>query len=87
MAITFLQESDDEIMYDLKQMISKSAISTMNPELSRHSAAQQRITKEMKVCFFSLIPSPLSSGSAPFPHLSRAGSVLNSQRKRDDNER
>lgn len=47
-AISFLSESDEGIMYDLKEMISKSALSTMNPELARHDAAKQRITKEMK---------------------------------------
>lgn len=47
-AISFLEESDEEVMYDLKQLISQSSISTLNPELARHQAAQQRITKEMK---------------------------------------
>ncbi|ORY31211.1 Pre-mRNA-splicing ATP-dependent RNA helicase PRP28 [Naematelia encephala] len=48
LAITFLTNDDDEVMYDLKQEIAKSAISTMNPELARHEAAKQRITREMK---------------------------------------
>lgn len=48
LSITFLSNSDDEVMYDLKQEISKSPLSIMNPELARHDAAKQRITKEMK---------------------------------------
>lgn len=48
-AISFLEESDEEVFFDLKQLISQSSISTMNPELARHQASQQRITKEMKV--------------------------------------
>ncbi|WVQ95663.1 pre-mRNA-splicing ATP-dependent RNA helicase PRP28 [Kwoniella sp. CBS 9459] len=47
-AITFLTNDDDEIMYDLKQTIEKSKISKMNPELARHEGAKQRITREMK---------------------------------------
>lgn len=47
-AITFLSDNDDEVMFDLKQEIAKSPLSTMNPELARHPAAQTRITKEMK---------------------------------------
>ncbi|OCF43273.1 pre-mRNA-splicing ATP-dependent RNA helicase PRP28 [Kwoniella heveanensis CBS 569] len=47
-AITFLTNDDDEIMFDLKQQVEKSKISKMNPELARHEAAKQRITREMK---------------------------------------
>jgi ATP-dependent RNA helicase DDX23/PRP28 len=35
-------------MFDLKQEIQKSAKSTMNPELARHEAARQKVTREMK---------------------------------------
>ncbi|TXT11093.1 hypothetical protein VHUM_01844 [Vanrija humicola] len=48
LAITFLDNNDDEVMYDLKQEIAKSPLSTMNPELSRHEAARQKVTREMK---------------------------------------
>jgi len=47
-AITFLGNEDEETMYDLKQEISKSPISVMNPELAHHQAAKTRITREMK---------------------------------------
>ncbi|KAG8829952.1 mRNA splicing protein prp28 [Serendipita sp. 399] len=47
-AITFLTNDDDEVMYDLKQEIAKSPISKVPPELARHEAAQQKITREMK---------------------------------------
>jgi ATP-dependent RNA helicase DDX23/PRP28 len=58
-----LTNDDDEVMYDLKQgeysvrmispsnydtEISKSPISKVPPELARHEAAQQKITREMK---------------------------------------
>jgi len=49
LAITFLSNDDEEVMFDLKKEIEKSPLSTMNPELARHEAAKQRITKEMKV--------------------------------------
>jgi ATP-dependent RNA helicase DDX23/PRP28 len=48
LAITFLTNDDDEVMFDLKQAIEKSPLSTMNPELARHEAAKQRVTREMK---------------------------------------
>jgi ATP-dependent RNA helicase DDX23/PRP28 len=48
-AITFLTNDDDEVMFDLKNEVAKSAMSTMNPELAKHEAAKQRITREMKV--------------------------------------
>ncbi|CAE6433747.1 unnamed protein product [Rhizoctonia solani] len=47
-SITFLTNDDDEVMYDLKQEISKSPISKVPPELARHEAAQQKVTKDMK---------------------------------------
>jgi len=47
-AITFLTNDDDEVMYDLKQEISKSPVSKVPPELARHEAAQQRVSREMK---------------------------------------
>lgn len=47
-AITFLSEQDDEVMFDLKKEIEKSPISTMNQELARHDAAKTRVTREMK---------------------------------------
>jgi len=49
LAITFLSNDDEEVMFDLKKEIEKSPLSTMNPELARHEAAKQRITREMKV--------------------------------------
>ncbi|CAE6488402.1 unnamed protein product [Rhizoctonia solani] len=47
-SITFLTNDDDEVMYDLKQEISKSPISKVPPELARHEAAQQKVTRDMK---------------------------------------
>ncbi|KAG8748691.1 mRNA splicing protein prp28 [Ceratobasidium sp. 414] len=47
-AITFLTNDDDEVMYELKQEISKSPISKVPPELARHEAAQQKVTRDMK---------------------------------------
>ncbi|EJU05418.1 Pre-mRNA-splicing ATP-dependent RNA helicase PRP28 [Dacryopinax primogenitus] len=47
-AITFLTNDDDEVMYDLKQEISKSPVSKVPPELAKHEAAQQKVTREMK---------------------------------------
>lgn len=41
-AITFLGNEDADVMYDLKQMLSKSAISKVPDELKRHEAAQSR---------------------------------------------
>lgn len=49
LAITFLSDNDEETMYELKLEIAKSPISTMNPELARHEAARQKVTREMKV--------------------------------------
>lgn len=47
-AITFLTNDDDEVMYDLKQEISKSPISKVPMELAKHEAAQHRVTRDMK---------------------------------------
>ncbi|KAF4968155.1 hypothetical protein FSARC_4431 [Fusarium sarcochroum] len=41
-AITFLGSEDNENMYDLKQILSKSSISKVPEELRRHEAAQSR---------------------------------------------
>lgn len=41
-AITFLGNEDSEVMYELKQMISKSSISKVSDELRKHPAAQSR---------------------------------------------
>lgn len=41
-AITFLDNGDADVMYDLKQMISKSSISRVPQELARHESAQQK---------------------------------------------
>ncbi len=47
-AITFLDNGDEDVLYDLKQEISRSAISKLPQELAKHPAAQSRVTKEMK---------------------------------------
>ncbi|KAJ7632534.1 P-loop containing nucleoside triphosphate hydrolase protein, partial [Roridomyces roridus] len=47
-AITFLTNEDDEVMYDLKNEISKSPVSKVPMELAKHEAAQHRVTREMK---------------------------------------
>jgi len=47
-AITFLNNDDDEVMYDLKNEISKSPVSKVPPELARHESAQHRVTRDMK---------------------------------------
>ncbi|KAI0006088.1 P-loop containing nucleoside triphosphate hydrolase protein [Russula compacta] len=47
-AITFLTNDDDEVMYDLKQEISKSPVSKVPIELARHEAAQHKVSREMK---------------------------------------
>ncbi|KAI8056557.1 P-loop containing nucleoside triphosphate hydrolase protein [Syncephalis plumigaleata] len=38
-AITFLSNGDEDVMYDLRQMLLKSSLSTVPPELNRHEAA------------------------------------------------
>jgi len=47
-AISFLSDSDDETFFELKNLIEKSPVSKMNPELARHEGSKQKITKEMK---------------------------------------
>ncbi|KAF9246185.1 P-loop containing nucleoside triphosphate hydrolase protein [Melanogaster broomeanus] len=47
-SITFLSNDDEEVMYDLKQEISKSPVSKVPPELAKHEAAQHKVSKEMK---------------------------------------
>ncbi|KAF8078031.1 P-loop containing nucleoside triphosphate hydrolase protein [Lyophyllum atratum] len=47
-AITFLTNDDDEVMYDLKQEISKSPVSKVPMELAKHESAQHRVSREMK---------------------------------------
>ncbi|KAF6841116.1 pre-mRNA-splicing ATP-dependent RNA helicase PRP28 [Colletotrichum plurivorum] len=44
-AITFLGNEDQDLFYDLKQMLSKSQISRVPEELRRHEAAQQKPTR------------------------------------------
>jgi ATP-dependent RNA helicase DDX23/PRP28 len=41
-AITFLGNEDADVMYDLKQMLTKSSISKVPEELRKHEAAQQK---------------------------------------------
>lgn len=47
-AITFLTNDDDEVMYDLKQEISKSPVSKVPIELAKHDSAQHKVSREMK---------------------------------------
>lgn len=47
-AITFLGSEDSDVMYDLKQMLSKSSISRVPEELRRHEAAQQKPSRVRK---------------------------------------
>lgn len=44
-AITFLGNEDADVMYDLKQMLTKSEISRVPEELRKHEAAQQKRIK------------------------------------------
>lgn len=44
-SITFLGPEDNDVLYDLKQMLSKSPLSKVPDELKRHEAAQQRSAK------------------------------------------
>ncbi|KAJ9095337.1 hypothetical protein QFC21_005703 [Naganishia friedmannii] len=48
LAITFLGPQDEETMYDLKQELARSPLSSVPNELAHHPAARQRITREMK---------------------------------------
>lgn len=41
-ALTFLTAADTEVMYDLKQMLLKSSLSKIPPELMHHDAAQAK---------------------------------------------
>ncbi|TQV97358.1 hypothetical protein V2A60_000024 [Cordyceps javanica] len=44
-AITFLGNEDADVMYDLRQMLSKSSLSKVPEELKKHEAAQTRPVK------------------------------------------
>ncbi|PKS06660.1 hypothetical protein jhhlp_007410 [Lomentospora prolificans] len=44
-AITFLGPEDNEVLYELRQMISKSPVSRVPEDLARHEAAQQRSSR------------------------------------------
>ena len=44
-AMTFLGNEDSDVMYDLKQMLTKSSISRVPEELRKHEAAQQKSTR------------------------------------------
>ncbi|KAI9008905.1 P-loop containing nucleoside triphosphate hydrolase protein [Phycomyces nitens] len=41
-AVTFLSNTDTEVMYDLKQMMAKSPLSKVPPELANHESAQTK---------------------------------------------
>lgn len=41
-AVTFLGSEDNDVLYDLKQMLSKSSISKVPDELRRHESAQSK---------------------------------------------
>ena len=47
-AITFLDIGDREVMYELRQLISKSPVSRVPEELASHEAAQSRSTRPRK---------------------------------------
>jgi ATP-dependent RNA helicase DDX23/PRP28 len=44
-AITFLGNEDNDVLYDLKQMLMKSGISRVPEELRKHEAAQQKVQR------------------------------------------
>ena len=44
-AVTFLGNEDADVLYDLRQMLSKSSVSRVPEELRRHEAAQQKSQK------------------------------------------
>lgn len=44
-SLTFLGPEDSEVLYELRQMISKSPVSRVPEELARHEAAQQRSSR------------------------------------------
>ncbi|KAK1819217.1 mRNA splicing protein prp28 [Friedmanniomyces endolithicus] len=45
-AITFLGNEDTDVLYDLKQMIGKSALSRVPEELRKHEGAQQKMGRK-----------------------------------------
>lgn len=47
-AITFLGPEDNDVLYDLKQIMSKSSISKVPEELRRHEAAQSKPVRGQK---------------------------------------
>ncbi|MCO5613743.1 hypothetical protein L7F22_068021 [Adiantum nelumboides] len=47
-AFTFLEPSDEQFFYDLKQELSRSPVSTVPRELERHPAAQTRVVRTEK---------------------------------------
>ncbi|KAH9814704.1 pre-mRNA-splicing ATP-dependent RNA helicase prp28 [Melampsora americana] len=47
-AITFLTNDDADVLYDLKQEITKSPVSRCPPELAKHEAAQSKMSAAMK---------------------------------------
>jgi hypothetical protein len=47
-AITFLSGSDTDVYYDLKQVLQKSSLSRIPPELANHEAAMRRSEKAMR---------------------------------------
>jgi ATP-dependent RNA helicase DDX23/PRP28 len=48
-AITFLGNEDTDVLYDLKQMLSKSQISRVPEELRKHEAAQRKVERHVRV--------------------------------------
>jgi ATP-dependent RNA helicase DDX23/PRP28 len=44
-AVTFLGNEDNDVLYDLRQMLMKSSISRVPEELRKHEAAQQKVQK------------------------------------------
>lgn len=47
-SLTFLGPEDNDVLYDLKQMLSKSPLSRVPEELRRHESAQQKGGRERK---------------------------------------
>ena len=47
-AFTFLEPSDEQFFYDVKQELSRSPVSTVPRELERHPAAQTRVVRTEK---------------------------------------
>jgi ATP-dependent RNA helicase DDX23/PRP28 len=48
-AITFLGNEDTDVLYDLKQMLSKSQISRVPEELRKHEAAQRKVERHVRL--------------------------------------